>query len=178
LGPPWANSPLRYPPERDERKTDRQECKISTPLKLDVTGAPGCCSPSQQSQQSLLLPLLLLQHPQFRPSLSSSVGRRGQGAGPPGKQFPHPHRPEPCDFQHQSILNLTWPRLACLELHHPKRPPPPLQSPDRPSYPSTVACSSLLFHRARNYFLCSTVATMREIISVNGRRTLCSPPLS
>lgn len=168
LGPITPALPCRESETRRDGLADRRDCKISPTRshKGQGGGQRAGVNPSSSGGGSI----------HNSGSLSSSVGRRGQGAGPPASNS-HIHiAPNLATFNINP--SSTWPRLACLELHHHRttHPPPPPLSPDRSSYLSAVPCSSLLFHHTRNYCSCSTVATMREIISVNGTRTLLSPP--
>lgn len=112
----WGHLPLRMPcreGERDETGrtgglADRRDCKISPTKARSDRGEPQCWSESQQRAAAAASTIQ---------ALSSSAGRRGQGAGPPASNS-HIHiAPNLAAFNINP--SSTWPRLACLELHHP-----------------------------------------------------------
>lgn len=102
IGATLDHSPLRYPPQRARRdENGLTDWRTGETAKFPPTKAR-----SDRGAQGAGV------NPSSSGGSSSSSSSSGQGAGPPVSNS-HIHiAPKPCNFQHQSILNLASPCLS------------------------------------------------------------------
>lgn len=157
--------------ESERGEKNRRDCKISpTKARQDRGPRPSrdCCSPNKpwpaqswlfRTQRCSAVAALAAAAAPTIQALSSSVADVGRCRAP-SKQFPHPHRPEPCNFQHQSILNLALPRLAlsCTTTTTP------------PTRPPTTAVARSIFVPVDRSLLLSLVPPYSQLLSLLNSR--------